>query len=325
MKRVKAFGPAGLGNLAAGFDTLGAALLPVAVAAAAAPAALWGDLVEIVARDAGSGIALVCDGPFAHLLPPDSAQNLAIAACDSFARRLGRPLPACELRLHKGLPVGSGLGSSSATIVAVLRALDAFVGEPLGDARLLSAAGEAEARSGGAVILDNVAAALLGGLQLVDAAGGAHRLPFPEDLRFVVASPALTLTTRAARAVLPATVPFALAVAHAQNLAALVHALHAGDRALLRESLVDRLVEPSRAPLIPGFARVQEAARAAGAWGCSLSGAGPALFAVAEEAAAPAVGDAMRHAWGAAGIAAEVTICALDLQGARVLDDGACA
>src|ERR1700753_997712 len=99
-------------------------------------------------------------------------------------------------------------------------------------------------------------------------------------------SPELTLTTRAARAVLPATVPFAVAVAHGQNLAALVHALHAGDRALLRVCLRDLLAEPYRAELVPGFGAVQAAALEAGAVGCSLSGAGPATFAVVEEGAA---------------------------------------
>jgi homoserine kinase len=390
MRTIKAYGPAGLGNLAAGFDTLGAALAPVGrsglagsagvpgddglgiVAAgsdtlgvalppvapdgrarragdggvpgdrgvlgdegeprrggvpgdaglvAGAGGLLWGDVVEVSEREAGIGISLTCEGPFAHMLPADPRDNLAMGACAAFARRWGRDLPACHVRLHKGLPVGSGLGSSSATIVAVLRALNALTGEPLGDAQLLEAAAEAEAGPAGGLILDNVAASLLGGLQLVDAAGGAHRLPFPAELRFVLASPALTLTTRAARSVLPAAVPLALAVAHAQNLAALVHALHGGDRALLRACLGDRLAEPSRAPLIPGFHQVQAAALAAGAWGCSLSGAGPAMFALAETAAAAAIGAAMEQAWASAGVPARITICVLDHVGARVLED----
>ncbi len=393
MRTIKAYGPAGLGNLAAGFDTLGAALAPVAQAGPAGRAGgagvagddglgivgvgldspgvalplvaqdeaagraggtgvpgdrgvfgddgepriggisgdagvvagggglLWGDVVEVTEQEAGAGISLTCDGPFAHMLPADPRDNLAMGACAAFARRWGRDLPACHVRLHKGLPVGSGLGSSSATIVAVLRALNALTGEPLGDALLLEAAAEAEAGPAGGLILDNVAASLLGGLQLVDAAGGAHRLPFPAELRFVLASPELTLTTRAARSVLPAAVPLALAVAHAQNLAALVHALHGGDRALLRACLGDRLAEPSRAPLIPGFHQVQAAALAAGAWGCSLSGAGPAMFALAETAAAPAIGAAMEQAWAAAGVPARITVCVLDHVGARVLED----
>jgi homoserine kinase len=336
VKRVRAYGPAGIGNLAAGFDVLGAAVAP-------ADGEPWGDIVEIgeigeigelppeAPRGAGPApdVTLVCDGPFAHQLPADPADNVAVKACAAVARVVrGRPLPRLVLRLTKGLPVGSGLGSSSATVVAVVRALDALLGRPLDEAGLLAAAGEAEAYAAGALHLDNVAAALLGGLRLVDPGGGARLLPFPDDLRFVLAVPALTLTTRAARAALPATVPLGLAVAHAQNLAALVHALHAGDRELLRACLRDLLAEPHRAALVPGFRDVQAAGLAAGAWGCSLSGAGPAVFAVAEAGAAPAVGEALRRAWAGAGVACESKVCVLDRRGARVLEpdeaEGAC-
>lgn len=335
MKRVRAYGPAGIGNVAAGFDVLGAAVAPAGGEA-------WGDIVEITeiseigeigeigsqigeprpqAPEAGPDVTLICDGPFAHQLPVDPADNVAVKACAAVARVVrGRPLPRLALRLTKGLPVGSGLGSSSATVVAVVRALDALLGRPLDEAGLLAAAGEAEAHASGALHLDNVAAALLGGLRLVDPGGGARLLPFPDDLRFVLAVPALTLTTRAARAALPATVPLGLAVAHAQNLAALVHALHAGDRELLRACLRDLLAEPHRATLVPGFREVQAAGLAAGAWGCSLSGAGPAVFAVAEADAAPAVGEALRAAWAGAGVACETKVCVLDRRGARVLE-----
>jgi homoserine kinase len=337
MKRVRAYGPAGIGNLAAGFDVLGAAVAPTGGEA-------WGDIVEITeiseigeigeigsqigepppqAPEAGPDVTLICDGPFAHQLPADPADNVAVKACAAVARVVrGRQLPRLVLRLTKGLPVGSGLGSSSATVVAVVRALDELLGRPLDEAGLLAAAGEAEAHASGALHLDNVAAALLGGLRLVDPGGGARLLPFPDDLRFVLAVPALTLTTRAARAALPATVPLGLAVAHAQNLAALVHALHAGDRGLLRACLRDLLAEPHRAALVPGFREVQAAGLAAGAWGCSLSGAGPAVFAVAEAGAAPVVGDALREAWVGAGVACEIKVCVLDRRGARVLEQG---
>jgi homoserine kinase len=318
LKRVLAYGPACIGNLAAGFDVLGAAV-------ASAGGELWGDLVEITELPGApwspgeAGVTLTCEGPFAHHLPGDPADNLAVVACEAVARRVARPLPRLALRLHKGLPVGSGLGSSSATVVAVVRALDALLGRPLDETGMLAAVGEAEAHASGAPHLDNVAAALLGGVRLVDPGGGARLLPFPEELRFVLAVPNLTLTTRVARAALPEAVPLALAVAHAQNLAGLVHALHAADRQLLRVCLRDLLAEPWRAGLVPGFRAVQAAAIAAGAWGCSLSGAGPAVFAVAPEAAAPAAGVAMRQAWAAAGVDSQIKLCVLDGRGARLL------
>ncbi|HVT18200.1 MAG TPA: homoserine kinase [Thermoanaerobaculia bacterium] len=312
LRTVCAYGPAGVGNMAAGFDVLGAALAPL-------DGGLWGDLVE--AREAEEP-TLSCTGPFAHLLPDLPADNLAWRAREAFARRLGKPLPAVALRLHKGLPVASGLGSSSATVVATIRALDALLDHPLPEQELLAAAGEAEAHASGEPHLDNVAPALLGGLRLVDPRGEARLLPFPDELRFVLLVPELTLSTRVARAALPGHVPLRLAVSHAQNLASLVHALHAGDRELLRACLRDLLAEPYRADLVRGFAAVQAAGRAAGAWGCSLSGAGPAVFAVAEQGAAAAIGEAMRQAWAAAGVAAAVRLCGLDRQGARIVADG---
>jgi len=218
MKRVLAFAPASIGNFMAGFDTLGAAIAPL-------EGPPLGDQVEI-RLDQGASFAMA--GPFAHRLPPDPGDNLALKARDAFARAWGRPLPPLAIRLQKNLPVGSGLGSSSATVVATLAALDRLLEAGLGEAALLRAAGEAEGQGCGAAHLDNVAPSLLGGLRLVDPAGRPRLLPFPEDLVLAVLSPGLELNTRDARRVLPAQVPLALAVAHAQNLAALVYALCTG-------------------------------------------------------------------------------------------------
>jgi len=308
VRRVRAFGPASIGNLAAGFDVLGAAIRP----SVGEPLGDWVELQE------ASASSFRCDGPFAHRLPAAAEDNLALKAKAAYARLLDAELPPLALHLHKGLPVGSGLGSSSATVVATLMALDGFLGGPIGKAGLLEAAGEAEGCGCGAAHLDNVAPALLGGVRLVDAMGHAHALPFPEELCFVVVSPCLELTTREARGAIPAQVSLAVAVAHAQNLAGLVSALHTGNGPLRRASLQDLLAEPHRAPLVPGFRAVQVAALAAGAEGCTFSGAGPAIFAVAPHADADRIGAAMVRAWAQAGIEAVARCCEVDHEGARL-------
>jgi homoserine kinase len=300
LRKLRAYAAAGVGNFAAGFDVLGASLAPV-------DGSLWGDAVEIEAAD--SPLFTVA-GPFADRLPSDPADNLVVRTRDLFGEIV--PLPPLALTLHKGLPVCSGLGSSAASVAATVTALNAWCGEPLDREALLGVAGKAEGLASGSVHLDNVAPALLGGLILVTPSGLPRGLPFPADLRIVVASPALSLATREARRVLPREVPLSLAVAHAENLAGFVHALHTDDRALLRATLRDLLAEPWRADLVPGFREAQAGALGAGALGCSLSGSGPAVFAVSSEEDASAVAAAL-EGFGA------VRICRLDLRGARIL------
>lgn len=307
---VAVFAPASVGNLAAGFDVLGVAVAPV-------DGERWGDVV--VARVARAD-SFAVRGPFAARVPADPAENLVGRARAAVARRLGRPLPPLALILDKGLPVASGLGSSAASAVAAVAAIDEVLGAPLGADGRLAAAAEVEGYAAGAAHLDNVAPILFGGVRLIVPGERARELPWPGDLRLVVVSPELELSTREARAVLPASVPLALAVAHAQNLAALVHALHTGERGLLAATLRDLLAEPWRAPLVTGFAAVKAAALAAGALGCSLSGAGPALFAVAEEGRAEPVAVAAVAAWRAAGVASRARVCVVDRRGARRLE-----
>jgi homoserine kinase len=312
VKRILAFAPASIGNFAAGFDVLGAAIAPL-------DGPPLGDEVEIALARKDS---FACEGPFAHRLPPLAVDNLALRACAAFVQAWGRPLPPLAITLHKNLPVGSGLGSSSATVVATLAALDALLEARLGPDALLRAGGETEAHGCGSYHLDNVAPALLGGLRLVDPQGRARALPFPEELVFAVASPEFELNTRDARRALPAQVSQDLAVAHAQNLASLVLALCTGDAGLRRVCLRDLLAEPHRAALVPGFRAVQAAALGQGAEGCTLSGAGPAIFAVASRCRAEAVAQAMALAWDQAGVACGVRIFRLDGQGARILERG---
>ena len=309
--RLRAFAPAGIGNFAAGFDVLGAAVAPV-------DGSLWGDVVEIAAA---STSFFLCRGPYADRLPADPEDNLVMRTRAFFEEATGVELPPLAITLHKGLPVKSGLGSSAASAVAAAVALNAWSGGPLDDAGLLEVAGRAESLASGALHLDNVAPLLLGGMRLVAPESLPRRLPFPADLTVVVASPALELATTEARRALPKDVSLGLAIVHAQNLAAFVHALHTGDRPLLKETLRDLLAEPWRAGLVPGFRAAQQGALAAGALGASLSGAGPAIFAVAEDSDAPEVATALASGFRSAGVATEVRICRIDEHGARLLDE----
>ncbi|BDU74232.1 homoserine kinase [Mesoterricola silvestris] len=307
---IRVFAPASIGNVAAGFDLLGAALAPL-------DGTLLGDLVTV---EPAPEDRFVLEGAFAPMLAGDGRPNLVLRALELFRERAGAGA-SWAVTLDKRLPVNSGLGSSASSVVAALAAFQRAAGFPLEGPELLALAGRAEGVYSGAGHLDNVAPSLLGGLRMVvpgrDGRSTARELPWPGDLVFVVVHPEWQLPTAASRAVLPGEVPLAGAVGFAGNLAGFVHALHTGDRALLGRCLRDPLAEPFRAALVPGFPAAKAAALGAGALGFSLSGSGPSVFAVAPEREAPAVAAAIRGAFGEASLPSTSWICGLDTRGAR--------
>ncbi len=251
--------PATTANLGPGFDCLGLAL----------------SLHNRVEASPGPRWQITVEGEGAGLLPEDES-NLVVQAMAHLARAAGRPLPPLRIAQHNAIPVGSGLGSSAAAVVAGLLAADALLESRLSPARLLALAAEMEGHA------DNAAAALYGGLALV-AGDEVVQLPVA-PLDAVAVLPAVALSTRAARAALPASVPLADAVFNVGKMGLLLHALAQGDAAQLARAMADRLHQPYRAPLIPGLAGALAAAQAEGAAAC-LSGAGPSViaFAAAEQ------------------------------------------
>jgi homoserine kinase len=226
-----------------------------------------------------------------------------------------------ELQIEKGIPIGSGIGGSAASAVAGVVAANALLGEPLSLPELLQYAVLGESVASGAVHADNVAPALLGGLLLVRSAETQDvvRLPIPSWLRSVVVLPRLQLSTRGARAVLPAAFALDSVTRQSANLGAMIAGLYAEDPDLLARAMRDQLIEPHRASLICGFRDVQSAALAAGALACSLSGAGPAVFAWCNgDGTAQAVQDAMVAGFGRLGVTAEGWISLVSAPGARV-------
>jgi homoserine kinase len=311
------YAPASIGNFAAGFDSMGAALRPI-------DGSLLGDVVHV--ELAGSD-GFVMKGLNAGALAGETRENLVVRTRDLFREALaakGLPFSRVTITLEKILPVNSGLGSSGSSICAALVALQAVHGFPLNAAEQLQVAGLAEGTYSGGQHLDNVAPTLLGGLQLVVDVEGApdtlQVLPWPDDLLFAVVHPHFELPTARSRAVLPAQITRAEALLFGRNLAAFVHALHTGDRDLLRHSLRDTLAEPHRARLVPGFVDAKAAALKAGALGCSLSGSGPSLFAVASSPAeANSVAEAACSGFARAGLEADTWLCRLDREGTRIL------
>ncbi len=290
--------PASSANLGPGFDALGLAL------------ALYN---EVVAEEA-DGVEVSVEGEGGGTLPVDE-RNVVARGIRAAYEAAGRRFPGCRVACINRIPLARGLGSSAAAWVGGLVAGNALVGGPLDRASLLSLAARAEGHP------DNVAAALYGGLT-VSASDGegatAVALPVPADLRWVALIPDTPGTTAEARAVLPATVPRLDAVFNVQRVALLLAALQARRLDALRAALADRLHEPYRQRLFPWMPEVAEAARRAGALGCVLSGAGPALLAVVAGPAGEAdtVARRMQAALTAAGVGGRACVLAPDLEGA---------
>lgn len=307
---IAAFAPATVSNVAAGFDVLGFALDEP------------GDVVVARLTDA-PGVAIAGISGDGGRLSRDPAKNTAGAAARALLAALGTS-QGIALEVHKGLPLASGVGSSGASAVAAAVAVNELLGRPASLARVCQAAMEGERAGCGAVHPDNVAPALYGGFVLARSVDPPDivRLPVPAGLSCAVLHPHLEVQTGTARALLGDSVPLATAVRQWANLGALVSALHTGDLALLSRSLVDHVAEPKRAGLVPGFGQVKAAAVAAGALGCSLSGSGPSIFALAPSLdLARAVGQAMATAFAAASdVGADLWVSPVGTTGARIVD-----
>ncbi|MBA2598220.1 MAG: homoserine kinase [Chloroflexota bacterium] len=293
--------PASSANLGPGFDALGLAL------------GLWNEATVDAAGEAGR---VTLEGAEAALL--HGRENLTLTAMRRFAAETGRTLPPFSLNVRTDVPVARGLGSSAAALVAGLVAANHLLGTSLPAADLYSIAWQMEGHG------DNVGAALYGGAVLA-----VPEVPDPVqllthgrlDLCAVIFIPEATGLTRAARAALPPTVPHADAAFNLAAAGGLVLGLHTGDARLISAGMHDRLHEPYRARLFPHLEPMTAAARAAGALGACLSGAGPSILALTGPGGAAVVAAAYRAVAAAMGIQGEVRQLAVAPAGAEIHDE----
>ncbi len=303
--RSRAFAPGGVGNIGPGLDILGCALTGP------------GDAVE--ARVDGPPGVWIEESGHADL-PRDAARHASGLAAIEVLRLADCAGVGITLRIEKNLPLAGGQGGSAASAVAGALATNAVLGRPLDDRALVRAALAAEEHVAGRHV-DNIAPCLFGGILLIRRVDPLEfvRLPVPTWLRFAIARPNLALATQHARQLLPSVVDRATALAQAAAVAAMVAAFSMDDPSLLRGAVDDRIAEPVRAPLIPGFRDVKRAALDAGALGCSISGAGPSVFALTDgDAAADTALRAMLDAFAASAVEANGRVASVDERGARI-------
>ena len=306
---VAVFAPATVANVASGFDVLGFALERP------------GDTV-VLRRIPEKRIDILAVEGDDGQLPRDPDRNTASVAARRFLQAIGFPF-GLEITVRKQMPMSSGLGSSAASSVAAVYAANVLAGSPFTSGQLLPFTMEAEEVACGSAHADNVAPALLGGFVLIRSYDPLDivQLPVPSGLAVATVHPHTEIKTEDARRILKKELRLSDAVRQWGNLAALVAALYQGDLDLLGRSLQDVVAEPRRGLLIPGFAKVKQAALEAGALGCSISGSGPSVFSLCRSTeAARAVGAAMQGAFTQVGLESDVYLSGINESGPVVVD-----
>jgi len=304
---VHVFAPASVANVACGFDTLGFALQRPG-----------DDIIVRFAEKPGLRITKIVGDK--GKLPYEPEKNTAGVAALSLIKQLGIER-GIEMEIHKGIPIGSGLGSSACSAVAGAMAINELMERPLSKQELLPASLEGEAiASGGDIHADNVGPCLLGGMQLVrsNLEYDVINISTPKDLYAAVVLPELEILTVEARNILRKEIPMKEAITQWGNVGGIVAGLMKGDYQLIGRSLQDVIVEPYRAKLIPGFYKVKQSALDTGALGCSISGAGPSIFALCQgDETAFKVGIAMQRAFLNEGIASKRFVSTINTHGAQ--------
>lgn len=284
MSKGTAFAPGSIGNVGPGFDVLGLAVAGI------------GDRVTVELTRGASRVVAVT-GRDAELVPLDAARNCAAIAANAYLQPFGF---RAVVTIEKGLALAGGMGGSAASSVAGAYAAGLALGQAPHARDVLAAALAGESAVAGRH-LDNIAPSTVGGLALSRSIDPIDVIKLPVGAQWWIAlvTPRVRIQTKDARALLPDETDRATWIQQMANTTALAHAFAVADGELLRRALDDRYAEPRRAALIPRFHEVKRAALDAGAYGCSISGSGPTLFAVCEnESAAQECAAAMAAAFG---------------------------
>lgn len=310
MEWVKVFAPATIGNIGPGFDVLGLAVQKL------------GDVIE--ARRIQSGVkisSIVPTGSDVNLSTDPEKNTAGIAARETL--KILEVRGGVELRLEKGIPLGSGLGSSAASAAAAALAVNCLYGNELTKEELILPSTRAEEVVSGGFFADNTAPALLGGATLTRSCLplDVTRIGSIKRLKIILVTPDTVILTKEARKILPDKIPMKDFVFNMANAALITAAFAKNDYALFARSLNDVVIEPVRAKLIKGFDQVKENALKAGADGMTISGSGPTVFAITDRLSkARLIEDAMVRTFRQFGTKTFHMITAVDPEGARVIN-----
>ncbi len=308
-RKIKIFSPASVTNVGSGFDTFGFALNSP------------GDelTLTITNKPRITIKKILGDG---EKLPKDINKNTATVSLLAMMKEL-KPEFGVEIELHKKMPFCSGLGSSAASSVASVYALNCLLKKSFDKKELLRFALEGEKiASGENVHADNVGACLYGGFIIVRSVKELDiiSIPFPPNLFVTVIHPHILVKTEDTRKILKQSIPLSKAITQWANAAGLVAGLVKNDFDLIGRSLEDVIIEPIRADLIPNYYEVKNIALKNGALGCSISGSGPSIFAFSNsQYKALKIGKAMTDVYSSSKIKCDLYISKINKQGPKIL------
>jgi homoserine kinase len=308
-KSIKIFAPATVANVSCGFDIFGLAVDNP------------GDEVILTKRNDDKIVIQNITGDEGKLTY-DPEKNTVTVPILRYLDNLGIKT-GFDVILNKKMPLGSGLGSSSASSVAGVFAANQLLGNPLETKDLLPFSMEGERIACGAAHADNVAPALLGGFVIIRSYEPLDfiKIATPYELYVSIVHPDLEVNTKDARIILRQEAILKKIVAQTGNVAGMVAGLLTSDYDLIGRSMTDYLIEPNRAILIPYFNEVKQAALEAGALGASISGAGPSIFAFSRgKEMADKVGNEMKSVFENANIITNLFVSGVNQNGPRILD-----
>jgi len=259
--------PSSTANLGPGFDVFGLAVDAF--------------FDEITLTKMKSGISIITDDN----IPTNPENNTAGLVVKNMIKKF-KIKDGIEIKIKKGVPAGFGMGSSAASAAATVIAFDKMYGLKLDGNTLVEFAGTGEKASAGTIHYDNVAASVLGGFVIVRTNPlNVIKIEPPMNLRMCIAVPKLDVPkkkTKVSRGVIPKKVRLIDSVTNLSNASAIVVGFMNKDPKLVGESIKDVIVEPARQHMIPGFVKVKENAMKAGAFGVTISGAGPSVIAFSD-------------------------------------------
>ncbi|MCP5063548.1 MAG: homoserine kinase [Ignavibacteriae bacterium] len=309
-KSIKIFAPGTVSNVGCGFDTIGFALNEP------------GEIVVVSLRKDDKIVIKKITGDNGTI-PYNIKKNTASVAVNSFLKKYNGSNIGVELEIRKKMPTGGGLGSSAASAVAAVYGLNKLLGNPFTKMELLDFAMDGEAIASGGFHADNVAPALLGGITLIRDYNPIDiiKIPPPKKLFCTVLHSNVIVETKKARKLIKDEISLKSARRHFGNMGTLIAGFYESDFEKIGKAIEDEISEPVRSKLIPGFYEIKNAALDAGAYGCSISGSGPSIFAFSQNKKdAEIIGKAMSKAAHIHNLKTKIFISTVNNVGPKVIN-----